>query len=200
MTTDHFDPDHVYTSTEVGTLLQVNPSSVKKWVNAGALAAFRTPGGHRRIRAADLVAFLGRHQMPVPEALRAGARQPVVVVDDDRVHLRATVRRLRRWSDVLDITAVDDSVDALIRIGARRPVVVVIDVYMPGLDGLALCRHLRRCPETRDAVIIATSASMTPDLAALARDAGAHHAVPKPVDLAIVLGAVGLAPSPHRPR
>ncbi len=198
VTSDAFDPDHVYTSTEVGTLLRVNPSSVKKWVNVGALAAFRTPGGHRRIRAADLLAFLGRHRMPVPAGLRAGARHPVVVVDDDRVHLRALCRRLRRWSDVLDVTAVDDPLDALVRIGARRPTVVVIDVYMPRLDGFGLCRALRRCPETRDAVLITTSASMSPELSALARDAGANHALPKPLDVAILLGAVGIAATRHR--
>jgi hypothetical protein len=38
------DPDSLLTSTQVGNLLQVNPSSVKKCVNDGHIIAFRTPG------------------------------------------------------------------------------------------------------------------------------------------------------------
>jgi excisionase family DNA binding protein len=64
--------DRLLTSHEVGDLLQVNPSSVKKWVNEGRIAAFRTPGGHRRIRVADLVEFLNRHAMPIPRPLAGG--------------------------------------------------------------------------------------------------------------------------------
>lgn len=198
MTSDLFDPDRIFTSTEVGALLRVNASSVKKWVNVGALTAFRTPGGHRRIRAADLLDFLRTHRMPVPAELRAGQRHTVVVVDDDRPYLRGVTRRLRRWSDAIEVVAIDDSVDALIRIGARRPAVVVLDVYMPRLDGLALCRALRGCAETRGAAVVVTSASMTPSLAALAIEAGADHALSKPFDAAALFGALGIAATRHR--
>ena len=53
MTEQKLHADRLLTSHEVGDLLQVNPSSVKKWVNEGRIAAFRTPGGHRRIRVSD---------------------------------------------------------------------------------------------------------------------------------------------------
>ena len=66
MTEQNLHSERLLTSHEVGALLQVNPSSVKKWVNEGRIAAFRTPGGHRRIRVADLVDFLHRHAMPIP--------------------------------------------------------------------------------------------------------------------------------------
>ena len=45
MIPETIDPDSLLTSTQVGNLLQVNPSSVKKWVNDGHIIAFRTPGG-----------------------------------------------------------------------------------------------------------------------------------------------------------
>ncbi len=64
MTPETIAPDQLLTSTQVGNLLQVNPSSVKKWVNDGHIIAFRTPGGHRRIRASDLVMFLDHHKRP----------------------------------------------------------------------------------------------------------------------------------------
>src|SRR5260370_5844825 len=63
------EADSLLTSHEVGDLLQVNPSSINKWVNEGRITAFRTPGGHRRIRASDLVRFLDGHKMPIPKML-----------------------------------------------------------------------------------------------------------------------------------
>ncbi len=57
------------TSHEAGKLIQSNPSSINKWVKEGLITAHATPGGHRRIKAADFVAFLSAHNMPVPSVL-----------------------------------------------------------------------------------------------------------------------------------
>ncbi len=81
--TAKIDADQLLTSHQVGALLQVNPSSVKKWVNEGRIAAFRTPGGHRRIRAADLVEFLDVHKMPIPRPLANASKRRLLVVDDN---------------------------------------------------------------------------------------------------------------------
>jgi len=61
--------DTQLTSHEVGKMLQSNPSSINKWVKEGRIAAFRTPGGHRRMFAKDVVAFLKAHTMPIPHEL-----------------------------------------------------------------------------------------------------------------------------------
>ena len=48
----------VYTTFETAKLCHVSPLSIINWVNAGRLPAFRTPGGHRRIRREDLIRFM----------------------------------------------------------------------------------------------------------------------------------------------
>ena len=63
------NPETLLTSHEAGKLIQFNPTSVNKWIEEDRIPAFRTPGGHRRIKASDLVAFLDEHKMPVPEKL-----------------------------------------------------------------------------------------------------------------------------------
>ena len=80
---ENIAPESLLTSYQVGSLLQVNPSSVNKWVKDGRIPAFRTPGGHRRIRAADLVLFLQEHSMPVPKILNNAAKKRLLIVDDD---------------------------------------------------------------------------------------------------------------------
>lgn len=66
---DVTDPDRLLTSHEIGSMLQVNPSTVNDWAKRGLLTAYRTPGGHRRFRLGDLVTFLAQHEMMAPRML-----------------------------------------------------------------------------------------------------------------------------------
>jgi excisionase family DNA binding protein len=43
--------------SEASELLGVHPTTLRRWADAGDIACFRTPGGHRRFRLADLVAW-----------------------------------------------------------------------------------------------------------------------------------------------
>lgn len=192
-------PDQLLTSTQVGSLLQVNPSSVKKWVNDGHIVAFRTPGGHRRIRAADLVVFLDHHKIPVPRLLSNAAKRRVIAVDDDTIQLKALGRAFKRYADKVELTMVENGIDALVEIGASRPHALLIDVYMPGIDGIEVCRRLKSNPATKDIAVIITSGRMTGELEQSARAAGARRVLRKPVDVATVLEELGLTvPGPSR--
>src|SRR5215467_7484521 len=72
----------IYTTHEVSRLLHVNPRSVINWIEQSLLQSYRTPGGHRRIRHDDLLAFLRKHQIPTPASLIEG-KFSVLIVDDD---------------------------------------------------------------------------------------------------------------------
>lgn len=58
----------IWTVTEVAARLRCGASTVRGWCELGLLPALRTPGGHYRVRAADLRAFLGR---PEPRSAAA---------------------------------------------------------------------------------------------------------------------------------
>ncbi|MBE7451491.1 MAG: response regulator [Kofleriaceae bacterium] len=197
MTPETIAPDQLLTSTQVGNLLQVNPSSVKKWVNDGHIIAFRTPGGHRRIRASDLVMFLDHHKIPVPRALANAARRRVLAVDDDTIQLKALGRAFKRHADKVEVTLVENGIDALVEIGSLRPHLLLIDIYMPGIDGIEVCRRLKANPVTKDIVVIVTSGRLTGELEQSARAAGARRVLRKPVDVATVLEELGLSPPQH---
>lgn len=199
MIPETIDPDSLLTSTQVGNLLQVNPSSVKKWVNDGHIIAFRTPGGHRRIRALDLVSFLDQHKIPVPRQLQNAGKRRIVAVDDDITQLRALGRSLKRWSDKLEVSLVDNGVDALLEVGASRPHGLLIDVFLPGIDGIEVCRRLKANAATKDIAIIVTSGRLTSELEQAARAAGARRVLRKPVDVTAVIEELGIAsPGPSR--
>src|SRR5947199_7300172 len=73
----------IYTTHEVSRLLHVNPRSVINWIEQSLLPSYRTPGGHRRIRHDDLLAFLRKHQIPTPASLVEG-KFSVLIVDDEQ--------------------------------------------------------------------------------------------------------------------
>lgn len=189
------DPERLLSSWEVGELLQVNPSSVNKWVSQGRIPAFRTPGGHRRIRVADLVRFLREHEMPIPRALSGGARRRLLVVDDDPRFLRSVARLLKSHRDRIDAQLVDNGIDALVLVGSFQPDVVLLDVLMPGLDGIEVCRRLKERPETRGIEVYVTSGELTPERERKALAAGATRCLSKPLDFKAFLANLIEAPS-----
>ena len=184
-----FDADQLLTSSDVGELLHVNASSVKKWVDDGLLVAFRTPGGHRRIRPADLVRFLNAHRMPIPRDLQASRRR-LLIVDDDALHLKALARAFKKHSARIDVVTVANGIDALVLVGSFRPNLVLLDIFMPGIDGLDVCRRLKGNPDTSAIDIVIMSAHATSALKRRALEAGAVRVLRKPIDISEIVGVL----------
>ncbi len=194
------DADRLLTSHEVGALLQVNPSSINKWVKEGRIAAFRTPGGHRRIRARDLVEFLDGHQMPVPARLQSASRRRVIAVDGDAAALKALEKALRPYQDRVQLISAPSAIDALMQVGLARPHVVVLDASMDELDAIEVCRRIKANPETRAITVLLASAHVTSSLENKATQAGAAQVLRKPLDLATLLGELGVSPASRTAR
>lgn len=103
----------------------------------------------------------------------------VLVVDDDAAIRRAVGRALRL--EGYDVETAVDGADALQKIAAAPPDVLVLDVLMPVLDGLSLCRRLR---ESRDdtPILLLTARDAVSDRV-LGLDAGADDYLVKPFAL-----------------
>jgi excisionase family DNA binding protein len=50
--------DHLLTPGEVAELFRVDPKTVTRWAASGRMSSIRTPGGHRRFRAAEVYSLL----------------------------------------------------------------------------------------------------------------------------------------------
>ena len=70
----------------------------------------------------------------------------LLIVEDDE-HVRDAVARALRYEGYEVRTAVDGN-DALVRVAELAPDAIVLDVLMPGTDGLEVCRRLREPAET----------------------------------------------------
>jgi two-component system response regulator MprA len=107
----------------------------------------------------------------------------VLVADDDRAIRQSLTTALEL--NGYQVTACTDGVEALAAFHAERPDVLVLDVMMPGVDGLGVCRVLR-AEGDRTPILMLTARVETADRVA-GLDAGADDYVPKPYDIDEVL-------------
>ncbi|MEZ3180030.1 response regulator transcription factor [Streptomyces pimonensis] len=103
----------------------------------------------------------------------------VLLAEDDRAIRNALERALTL--EGYRVTAVADGVDALAQAHRSRPDILVLDVMMPGIDGLQVCRALR-AEGDRTPVLMLTALVETADRIA-GLDAGADDYVVKPFDV-----------------
>lgn len=116
---------------------------------------------------------------PDRKPAKARRRLPCsVLVADDHDDLRDAVRLVLEYFGFAVHTAAT-GLDALAIAQATRPQILLLDMVLPGIDGEQLARMLRADPATRDAALIATSASHS--LRAAAMSAGCDTFVGKPI-------------------
>ncbi|NYD38205.1 two-component system response regulator MprA [Actinomycetospora corticicola] len=105
--------------------------------------------------------------------------QRVLVADDDRAIRESLARALEL--EGYDVVPVVDGVESLTRVRHETFDALVLDVMMPGVDGLAVCRVLRADGD-RTPVLMLTARQETADRVA-GLDAGADDYLPKPFEL-----------------
>ncbi|MGV0744872.1 response regulator transcription factor [Mycolicibacterium sp. XJ870] len=103
----------------------------------------------------------------------------ILVVDDDRA-VRESLRRSLSFNGY-SVELAQDGVEALEAIANDRPDAVVLDVMMPRLDGLEVCRQLRSTGDDLPILVLTARDSVSERVAGL--DAGADDYLPKPFAL-----------------
>ncbi|MFH1568296.1 MAG: response regulator [Gemmatimonadota bacterium] len=169
------------TTGEAAAHCQVSAETVANWVRRGQLEAYRTPGGHRRIRVDDFRQFLAAHGMPPLAAPARRQRQlpRILVVDDDPAVLALVVAFLGQTGEHRVATAAD-GFEAGIQIGRLRPDLVVLDLMMPQLDGFSVCRRLKDSVETRPTAVLVLTGYGDPATIQRALACGADECMTKP--------------------
>ena len=104
----------------------------------------------------------------------------ILVVDDNHDAAEATAVLLELAGH--EVKAVGDGHDALASAPVFAPHVVLLDIGLPGMDGYAVARQLRRFAETASSCLIALTGYGQPADRERAREAGFDHHVTKPAD------------------
>ncbi|HET6427311.1 MAG TPA: response regulator [Phycisphaerae bacterium] len=167
---------------DVASMLEVDPGSVANWIDSGLLKAHRTPGGHRRVAASDLLDFLREHDMPVPGQLEIRPTR-VVVVDDEPAMTQMISRAIRAQHPDYEVAEAHDGFRAGAIIATLKPDVVILDLRMPGMDGFEVCQMIKSQEATRHAAVISVTAYPSEESSQRILSCGAKTCLPKPLDL-----------------
>ncbi|WP_030264646.1 two-component system response regulator CseB [Streptomyces sp. NRRL B-24484] len=122
---------------------------------------------------------------PLPP-LPAGPPMPrILIVEDDEVIREATQMALERYGFPVDTAA--DGLQGLERFRARRPDLLLIDVMLPLLDGVGLCRRVRE--ESNLPILMMSARGEAVDVVS-GLEAGADDYVVKPFEIAVLVARI----------
>lgn len=174
-----------YSTHDVARICCVTPTTVIRWIEDGLIPAFKTVGGHRRVRREDLERVCGERGIPftVPTGDEVGR---LLVIDDEPVVLDLVRDVLKDLSHQFEVEVARDAFDAGRLVALFRPQLIFLDLMMPGVDGFEVCTRLKRDAPTMHTEIIAITGYYTEANMERILTAGASACLKKPLDVAEV--------------
>lgn len=179
----HAVPTTYLSTREAADRLGVSLRSVQLWVENGALRAWKTAGGHRRIPL-DCVEEMLRARAVTAGEYGGAAEFDILLIEDDVVQVELMRARLASLALPLPVKlrVSMDGYLGLVALGEAEPDLLLLDLGLPRLDGFELLRALRSSPSHEHLPVIVTSALSSAEIA----DRGGLPAgvafLPKPVD------------------
>jgi two-component system chemotaxis response regulator CheY len=108
--------------------------------------------------------------------------EATILICDDEPSLRELMRLSLETGPRYRFVEAGDGGEAIELLETARPSLILLDVMMPGTNGIAVLEHLRAHPELSDTPVIVVSAFASPADRQRALEAGATRFVKKPFD------------------
>jgi excisionase family DNA binding protein len=188
-------PKMYVTSSEAAALLMVSPVTIREWARKGLLPSVSTAGGHRRFLLDQLQQFAQSHGIHFESEISAPTQEArrVLLVDDDLVFVEYLRETILTADSHVRVKCAMDGFQAGQFTEGFRPHVVALDINMPRVDGIELCRRLRANPTTANSRLIMLSGVLSDENISAARAAGADDWIEKGASREEILQVLGLA-------
>jgi excisionase family DNA binding protein len=142
----------VFTTGEAAKICKVSQQTIIRCFDSGQLKGFRVPGSRfRRIPREALYKFMKDNGIPT-DALESGKRK-VLVVDDERELLEVIVQFLED-DGRFELKVAQNGFDAGMMVKEYRPDIIVLDVMLPDINGVEVCKRVRADESLREDVRI----------------------------------------------
>lgn len=183
--TDTANPPESHSTAAVARRLGVSIPTVQRWVDQGHLRAWKTVGGHRRIDAASIDAFI---QSREPQDGYRGVIEAdpvdlcVLIVDDNPDDRDLLTSLIETALPEAAIVTAENGFEGLLAIGQKTPDILITDIVMPHMNGFEMLRHVATQSEARPKVVIAISSRTPLQFAELGPLPDDVQFLPKPID------------------
>jgi excisionase family DNA binding protein len=173
---------------EVARLFSVSPITVRQWAQKGLLESQPTPGGHRRFSMDAIENFASSRGVSLSQPEKVfGDGERVLIVEDDE-QLRSFLVELFSGRDgIAAVDAAGSAFEAGRKVESLSPSIVLLDLMLPGIDGIQLCKQLKGDEATRGIRVIAMTGYYTIENVNQILAAGAETCFSKPLDIPKVL-------------
>lgn len=132
------------TTGDIARYCSTSPTQVNRWINSGVLNSFKTPGGQNRVTRKEFKRFLQKHKMPLEEEyFRENPAIKILVVDDDQALVNAICTLLKAQPENYQVEEATNGYEALLIAGDFKPDLIILDIKMPKIDGIEVCRRLK---------------------------------------------------------
>ncbi len=113
-----------------------------------------------------------------------------ILLVDDSPTTRLMHRTLISRKTGHDVVCAKDGAEALQLAASENPDLILMDVMMPSMDGLEVCRRLRQSERTRAVPVILLTFKTDADSEKLGFDSGCNEYLKKPVEESLLLQAL----------
>jgi len=173
----------ILTVSQASEYCKVSAKTIINWIESGHIKAYKTVGGHRRIKKVDLDEFLKKNGMPLPEAPKEELRKKILVVDDDKIIVETIVQALEEDEYEYEMISAADGFEAGLQVSHFKPDLVILDIMMPDLNGYDVCQKIKCNPLTKDTKVIVLSAYLNDEAFKQMKEYGADACFSKPLPL-----------------
>jgi excisionase family DNA binding protein len=185
----------IYSALEVANMCGVVNQTAINWIRNGHLKAFNTPGGQYRVYKDDLVAFIEKRGMRIPDALAESAEQEanwrsIMIVDDDPVINNALAAYIGKNMPEHAVFQSFDGFDAGAQLVEKKPGFVLLDIALPGVNGKEICKRIKTDPAFGKPYIMIITGLEDPDLEQTMFSLGADMFFRKPLVLSQITEAI----------
>lgn len=112
----------------------------------------------------------------------------ILLVDDEPDIIELLSYNFRKKG--FDVSSAINGIEGLTTLETYHPDVIIIDIMMPGMNGIEMCKQLRTIEEYKETRVIFLSATNDVNMVIDAIQAGGNHYVSKPIHLNVLINMV----------
>ncbi|MFC1650281.1 response regulator, partial [Candidatus Latescibacterota bacterium] len=150
----------ILTIPQAAELCAVERMTMWRWVKAGYIDAFVTPGGHYRIRREDLESFLEDKGVKTISKENF-SKAKILIVDDEESVCKVLKKIFSRHKYETDTAF--NGFEAGIKLLKFKPDILILDLMMPEIDGFEICKLIKSNTRMSHIKILAFTGFDTPE-------------------------------------